>query len=70
MNVNILGKDDPRFQSIASHPQYSLVAADEAFHEIAQIMHSIPSNLYYDAKLWRFLEKDGQDGDFCWNVAR
>lgn len=44
--------------------------APERFSHAAKIQPPYSSLLNYDAKIWQFVLKDGQDGDFIWNVAR
>ncbi len=43
--------------------------APENFAEDANELPPYDSVPWYDAKLWQFFEKDGQEGDFIWNVG-
>lgn len=46
-----------------------LYVAPEAFADNTKIQPPYETIPWYDAKLWQFFIKDGQDGDFIWNVA-
>lgn len=46
-----------------------LYKSDQLFHEIARELPPYNTVKTYDAKLWKFFVKDGQDGDFIYNVA-
>eukprot|EP00045_Choanoeca_perplexa_P006072 m.51681 g.51681 ORF g.51681 m.51681 type:complete len:422 (-) comp13449_c0_seq1:72-1337(-) len=46
-----------------------LHVAPEKFWETALQQPPYPSVSSYDAKLWQFVEQQGEDGDFVWNVA-
>lgn len=41
----------------------------EKFEQKAKILPPYPSNLWYDAKLWRFVLEHAKNGDIVWNVA-
>lgn len=70
VNVNVLGEQDARIQTVMELPNTVYQSAPEGFNERCEFKPEIPSNLHYDAKLWRFLQAKGQDGDLWWNVAR
>lgn len=70
VNVHVLGAEDPRLKSIAIRRGVRFIDAVETFAQPAQTRPPIPSNSHYDAKLWRFIEQQGRDGDLWWNVAR
>ena len=40
--------------------------APEHFYEDAEIVPPYPSVINYDAKLWRFVVKNGEEDDFVW----
>jgi len=44
--------------------------APELFDETAHILPPYPSSLNYDAKTWRFVASQAQDGACIWNVAQ
>ena len=70
VNVNVLTESDSRIQAVIELPNTVYQTAPESFNEACEHMPEIPSNLHYDAKLWRFLSAEGEDGDLWWNVAR
>lgn len=43
--------------------------APEQFHQLAKIVPPFPSNIYYDAKAWRFIKQHASPGALFWNVA-
>lgn len=47
-----------------------LFVAPEYFTQLTKILPPYPSIPWYDAKLWQFVIKDGEDGDYIWNVAQ
>lgn len=67
LNVRVLSKDDQRIQRLKN--VVDLREAGMPFHERAELLPEIPSNLYYDAKLWAHIDEEGQSGDVWWNVA-
>lgn len=70
VNVRVLPSTDPRIQQVQQLPNTKLYHADVLFHEPASNLPEVPSNLYYDAKLWSFIQKHAESGDLWWNVAR
>lgn len=70
VNVRVLGAKDPRVHFIKNHEQVTYFEAPMSFHTEASDYPTIPSNSFYDAKLWAFIKEHGQDGDVWWNVAR
>lgn len=53
---------------LAQIPKYELYVAPEKFTEAAKVIPPYQSLIHYDAKIWRFVLKYGEDGDFIWNV--
>lgn len=47
----------------------TLFLAPEKFWNPAEILPPYPAVKTYDAKLWRFVQLHGQEGDLIWNVA-
>lgn len=47
----------------------TIYIAPEFFYNCAKILPPYPSAKKYDAKLWQFVIKYGNDGDVIWNVA-
>ena len=70
VDVHVLERKDPRIRALVEHENVTLLSAPEEFQEPAGVQPRIPSNTYYDAKLWRLIRKLGKDGDLWWNVAR
>ena len=70
INVNVLPKSDPRMISAGNMARTKITEAREFFHEPAKNLPPLPSNLFYDAKLWSFLLQESKEGDIWWNVAR
>ena len=44
--------------------------SDLRFHEPEPDIPPVPSNKYYDAKLWSFIAQHAKHNDIWWNVAR
>lgn len=70
VNVRVLDTSDSRLTDFQGVQGVSFFHAPMAFHSPASDFPDIPSNDFYDAKLWAFIKEYGQDGDFWWNVAR
>jgi 1-aminocyclopropane-1-carboxylate deaminase/D-cysteine desulfhydrase-like pyridoxal-dependent ACC family enzyme len=70
VGVQVLPENDSRIQAVMNDPQITYYKTNEQFHECAELPPSIPSNIHYDAKLWRFITKYGRHEDLWWNVAR
>lgn len=70
VNVHVLRADDQRILDVVNQSRVKVFSARMPFHERAQITPAVPSNAFYDAKLWEFILKFAQDGDLWWNVAR
>lgn len=70
VDVRVLSRDDLRIASLAEDSSVVYRATPEKFHEVSRVATPVPSNSHYDAKLWRFIETEGRDGDLWWNVAR
>lgn len=70
VNVRVLSSEDARLQKLIAHPSVEFFEAPVPFRVEAEDLPSIPSNLFYDAKLWSFIKQNGHHGDVWWNVAR
>ncbi|WP_170179617.1 pyridoxal-phosphate dependent enzyme [Parashewanella spongiae] len=70
VNVNVLTLDDPRILDLASQSGIELYHLKQPFIEPVVDSPPIPSNRYYDAKLWKLIEKHISNDDVWWNVAR
>lgn len=69
VDVGVLPKTDPRIMSVQNLWNTSYHKVPEEFSEAVKIPPPIPSNLYYDAKLWQFVRKNACPLDVWWNVA-
>lgn len=67
LNVRVLARGDVRIQRLEK--TIDLRHAEMPFKEKARHLPEIPSNLYYDAKIWALLDEEGRPGDVWWNVA-
>jgi hypothetical protein len=70
VDVRVLPADDVRLTRLATVASVRWYSAPELFHERAASPPPIPSNRWYDAKLWRLLDHHARAGDLWWNVAR
>lgn len=70
VNVRVLPSDDLRIEGLTRFSNVNFFHAPMTFHTPANDFPDIPSNVFYDAKLWAFIKKHGNDGDFWWNVAK
>jgi hypothetical protein len=70
VNVRVLNNTDPRITAIVENPRIEYFEAPMPFHSEATDFPDIPSNTFYDAKLWDFIKKYGRTRDVWWNVAR
>lgn len=70
VDVKVLPAKDPRIQEIESFENTQLLRSELKFHDKNLNPPPLPSNPYYDAKLWTFLDQYAEEGDVWWNVAR
>lgn len=49
---------------------HQLFFCTQKFHEIAPLQPPYETVPWYDAKLWEFVLKHGQNGDYIWNVGK
>jgi len=70
VNVNVLSNSDKRIASLASDENINYYECEQRFHDPCRRVLPIPSNKYYDAKLFSYLESIASEGAFWWNVAR
>jgi hypothetical protein len=69
VDVGVLHRFDQRIKKIKSLKNAIYIRTPESFSERADFIPPIPSNLFYDAKLWQFIEANAKPGDVWWNVA-
>lgn len=70
VDVRVLPPTDQRLKLVDSLARTVCIRTPELFADPCLVQPPIPSNKHYDAKLWRFIERDAFDGDLWWNVAR
>ena len=70
VDVRVLNANDPRIQCMESKDRLTLYRSSLEFDEPSDTRVPVPSNVHYDAKLWPFICKFGQEHDLWWNVAR
>lgn len=69
VNVKVLPLSDDRIQNLSRLKNVNLLNVNENFSDPATTLPSIPSNLYYDAKVFQLLNENGNEKDLWWNVA-
>lgn len=70
IDVGVLAATDDRVAGVGRLAGTRLRRTTERFRDPAEVEAPVPSNLHYDAKLWRWVRDEGRDGDLWWNVAR
>jgi hypothetical protein len=70
VDVHVLRPEDHRIRELSSMKRIRLLEVSERFREPACELPPLPSNVHYDAKLWRLILGEAQDGDLWWNVAK
>ncbi len=70
VNVHVLPQNDKRIQDVRDNPHITLFSSPQPFAEATTDLPSIPSNVFYDAKLWHFIKQHAESGDVWWNVGR
>lgn len=69
VDVRVLPESDRRLAFVRQMKNVEYLTAAEMFCDPSVFLPPIPSNLFYDAKLWRFLNLMAGDKDLWWNVA-
>jgi 1-aminocyclopropane-1-carboxylate deaminase/D-cysteine desulfhydrase-like pyridoxal-dependent ACC family enzyme len=71
VDIHVLDEKDERIQSIRNDlSSIEMFSASERFQEPSRYVAPVPSNIFYDAKVWCFLEKYAEEDHLWWNVAR
>ena len=70
VDVRVLPSEDPRLLELKMLQNTTHFRSSELFNEPCQTLPPIPSNLHYDAKLWRWINEQSTAGDLWWNVSR
>lgn len=69
VDVQVLPRYDARIVSIREMPNVGYHKTLELFCERVKVAPPVPSNCYYDAKLWNIIFHQGSESDVWWNVA-
>lgn len=69
VDVHVLPETHPRIKKIKELNNVEIHSAPEIFIKPALNPPEIPSNLFYDAKVWQFVNKKAKNNDVWWNVA-
>lgn len=69
VDVGVLPTPDRRINAVKRLKNVVYIRAPEPFVRQARMTPPIPSNVFYDAKLWQFVESNGMPKDLWWNVA-
>lgn len=70
VDVHVLKEADERIDSVRNLPNTSHHSAALAFHEACTAVCPVPSNAYYDLKVYEVFATQARPGDVWWNVAR
>jgi hypothetical protein len=70
VNIRVIEDSDYRIRHIHQMENSSCYKAHEEFKTACELIPPIPSNLFYDSKLWRFINEFAENGDVWWNVAK
>ncbi len=73
VNVNVLSENDPRIAAIKQDKRVIYIRCEKAFHEAQHDTTPVPSNTFYDAKVFAELKKMGNRENnvaLWWNVAK
>lgn len=69
IDVRVLPETDKRLVSLIGHSNLKYRRTPELFCDPVINLPPIPSNKFYDAKLWQFIFQEADPGDLWWNVA-
>lgn len=69
VDVRVLPTTDERILKIKELANSAYLSAPELFQDSSFLVPPIPSNRYYDAKLWQFVSTRASSLDVWWNVA-
>lgn len=69
IDVRVLRESDERIQGIRRLKKSEYFQSPYSFHSIPAKLPPIPSNPFYDAKLWQFITEGARPYDVWWNVA-
>ncbi|MFN7453940.1 MAG: hypothetical protein ACK5RO_04700 [Pseudobdellovibrionaceae bacterium] len=69
VNVNILSAGDERLKKLTTLKRVEMLTAPMSFHQEANKKPNLPSNVFYDAKVWQFAYQAAGNGHIWWNVG-
>lgn len=69
VDVKVLPENDERIQMVKNLKNINYMQTLEDFQSPCINEPPIPSNLFYDSKLWTHINSLAEDGDVWWNVA-
>jgi len=70
VNVNVIPDSDYRIREILKNSLIEYHKCNQKLHDPCMDTIPIPSNKYYDAKLYQFLQTHASDEALWWNVSR
>ncbi|MDQ3789649.1 MAG: PLP-dependent lyase/thiolase [Actinomycetota bacterium] len=70
VDVRVLAETDERIKRLHDLPRTIVYRCEQRFLEESTVQPPVPSNAFYDAKLWPLIEKHAATGDLWWNVAK
>lgn len=70
VNVNVLKESDERIRRIRTDPKVGYIRYKKEFHERSDVATPVPSNEYYDSKVFDIFKSEASDRALWWNVAR
>ena len=69
VDVKVLTEEDIRIKNVKNMHNVRYMKVFENFHDPCLNIPPVPSNIFYDAKLWKYVFNLAEDGDIWWNVA-
>lgn len=69
VDVKVLPSDDERIERIKNLINVEYNVAPQLFSEPVMVLPPVPSNRFYDAKLWTFVRQHATTEEVWWNVA-
>jgi len=70
VDIGVLPQCDDRISKVKQLQKVRYMRTQQPFNEAAVHLPPIPSNVFYDAKLWQFVKANAQPFDVWWNVAK
>ena len=70
VNVKVFPLLHKKIFDLKKLPNTIIIDTPEPFEDQAHDLPPIPSNLYYDAKLWKFIYNHAKNEDIWWKIGR